>query len=141
MEKCVLSGPERQLLIATICGRLRPYSTFAQIIMHVRTHIHEPEERNPSKGFQAEGAGAVIILEPLPSRPIVWSLSLAALECPSSRLTVASFSYGNAHGSTRDGLALIGFDGTQQRRGQPIGSIASLSLVCLMMLTQTETCA
>lgn len=107
--------------MVSICGRLNAssfYGIFVQMIVHVHMYMDRRKERKArSKGLRDRNEGAVIILEPL---PIIWSSSLGALESFSSRLTVASFTYGNAHRLTRDGLALIGFGGTQWWREQPI---------------------
>lgn len=102
-----------------------------------RTRVRaRTQEGAGTKGSLGGGVGCtVIILEPLPSGPIVRSpfLSLSPTELLRAphrrRLTVAPFTYGNAHRLTRDGLVLIGLGGA--RRGlRPIGTgKASLSIV------------
>lgn len=67
MEKCVLSGPERQLLMVSICGRLYA-SPFLRANDRACAHVHETEEKSPLERVprRRQGGRTVIILEPLP---------------------------------------------------------------------------
>lgn len=84
------------------------YDTYAQTIMHVYTRTPNQGKGAAQKGLEAgvcrDNSRALTVTthrsEPLLSAP---------LESPyTPRLTVAPFSYGNAHRLTCDGLALIG---------------------------------